>query len=286
MAVNPMQRKARNSFLLGMLIMLVIGAIVGTILYMQIMKLKQAEQQRVANSTDIYVLTEDVKSGAEITGLKKVSIESKIATSDIATPSDLDEYPVAKIDIPKGAFLSKSMITTAEEKTTKDLRIEEFNMILLPSDLAENDFVDIRLRLSNGQNYIVLAKKRILQASQNTIFLKLTEEEILTMSNAIVESYISSGSLLEAVKYETAGIQEAATPTYNVSQAVYNLIQTNPNIVENAKSALNARYRTDRRQEVETILSQSLEGAEAVQSGVDEQIQKQQIERAKYVDGL
>ena len=37
MATNPMQRKARNSFLLGMLVMLLITGIVIAILFMQLM---------------------------------------------------------------------------------------------------------------------------------------------------------------------------------------------------------------------------------------------------------
>ena len=37
MATNPMQRKARNSFLLGMLVMLLISGIVIALLLMQLM---------------------------------------------------------------------------------------------------------------------------------------------------------------------------------------------------------------------------------------------------------
>ena len=36
MAVNPMQKKARNSFLLGMIITLVVCAIIGVILYIAV----------------------------------------------------------------------------------------------------------------------------------------------------------------------------------------------------------------------------------------------------------
>ena len=286
MAVNPMQRKARNSFLLGMLIMLVIGAIVAVILFMQILQLQKKEQDRTANSTKVYVLTQDVKSGEEITSIKEANIETIVSPTSLIKPGDLEENTIAKIDLPKGAFLTKDMITSSEEKTSDDLRIEEYNMILLPSDLSVNDFIDVRLRFSNGQNYIVLSKKRVLQSTQNTVFLQLTEEEILTMSNAIVESYISGGSLLEAVKYETPGIQKASTPTYNVSPDVYNLITTNPNIKNDAIQALNARYRTDRRGEVQSIINQTMDATEKVESGVEEQIQKQQIERSRYIDGL
>ena len=38
MAVNPMQKKARNSFLLGMIITLIVCAIIGVILYIAVRK--------------------------------------------------------------------------------------------------------------------------------------------------------------------------------------------------------------------------------------------------------
>ena len=37
MATNPMQRKARNSFLLGMLVMLLISGVIIALLFMQLM---------------------------------------------------------------------------------------------------------------------------------------------------------------------------------------------------------------------------------------------------------
>ena len=45
MATNPMQRKARNSFLLGMLLMLVISGAVIAVLVLQLMNKMQEEKQ-------------------------------------------------------------------------------------------------------------------------------------------------------------------------------------------------------------------------------------------------
>ena len=67
MAVNPMQRKARQSFILGMFVMLVIAAIVVALLFMQIMKLKDAETATAAASKTVSVLKSDIKSGQVIT---------------------------------------------------------------------------------------------------------------------------------------------------------------------------------------------------------------------------
>ena len=66
MATNPMQRKSRNSFLLGMLVtVLVMGAIVALLLF-QLMKMKEEEDRKSENSTVVAALTIDVKSGDSI----------------------------------------------------------------------------------------------------------------------------------------------------------------------------------------------------------------------------
>ena len=45
MATNPMQRKARNSFLLGMLVMLLIAGAVIALLFMQLMQQSKKSKQ-------------------------------------------------------------------------------------------------------------------------------------------------------------------------------------------------------------------------------------------------
>ena len=68
------------------------------------------------------------------------------------------------------------------------------------------------------------------------------EEEILTLGNAIVESYTAEGTKLYATTYSEPGLQAAATPTYAVSEEVLSLINTNPNIREEARNGLWRRY--------------------------------------------
>ena len=47
MATNPMQRKARNSFLLGMLVTLVITGAIIALLFMQLMNKTKKEQEDI-----------------------------------------------------------------------------------------------------------------------------------------------------------------------------------------------------------------------------------------------
>ena len=289
MAVNPMQRKARQSFLLGMLLMLVIAAIVVGILFMQIMNMKQAENQTAAASKQVYALKSDIKSGQPITTADLVAqtVVTNLSTSEIATGADLTENTVAKIDLGQGTILTQSMIVESDEIVQDSLRVQELNMLTLPADLETNDYIDIRLVFPNGQDYIVVSKKRVIQSTETTVFVKLSEEEILTMSNAIVESYITEGSLLYATKYVDPGIQNASAPTYTVSKEVLDLIDTNPNVTVDAKNALYARYVGENRNQINNVISPNMDDYTAnVQEKFDEQIKTAQEERNRYIETL
>ena len=67
MATNPMQRKARISFLLGMVVMLLISGIVIAFLFMQLSDFQKKEKENKKQSVQVYVLNQDVSSGQVIT---------------------------------------------------------------------------------------------------------------------------------------------------------------------------------------------------------------------------
>ena len=70
MASNPMQRKTRNAFLLGFLLMLVLAIFIGVAAYMLIVKpMIDEEKQEELQTYAVYRLAPgfNVKSGEEIT---------------------------------------------------------------------------------------------------------------------------------------------------------------------------------------------------------------------------
>ena len=303
MAVNPMQRKARQSFLLGMLLMLVIAAIVVALLFMQIMNMKKAEEATTAASKTVYVLSADKKSGEPITqdDVVRKTLVTSIAKDELVVIDDLPENPEdaepttvpkevqAKIDLGKGTILTQSMIVNSDEIVENSLRIQEYNMIVLPASLSNDDYIDIRLLLPNGQDYIVISKKRVIKSSEKTIFIKMTEEEIVMMSNAIVESYITEGSMLYAAKYTDPGIQVASTPTYLASKDVLDLISIDKNITATALNALYERYNSSPgiRDHINNVVSANMDDYEQkVTEGLETQIKKAQEERSEYLEVL
>ena len=207
----------------------------------------------------------------------------------------LTEVPlIAKVDMKANTVLTKELVAQSDEVNTDDVRTQEFNMVTLPTTLETGDFVDIRLRLPNGTDYIVVSKKEVNipdiagVPSTDTMEAKMSEDEILTMSNAIVEAYIVKGSELYATKYTDPGNQAKSTPTYPVSKETMDLINNDSNIVETAKNALWARYNTDQRNgNVNNNLNKNTEdSADNVEKGIEDQIQKQKELRQNYLEAL
>ena len=298
MASNPMQRKSRNSFILGVLIaVLVMGAIVAVLL-LKIKNMQAKEDERLANLIKVYALNTDVKSGDTLDASMLVQVETdkNAAPTDAIKGTALTENSIAKIDLSKGMILTASMVAESDSPITSDLRLQEYNMLRLESQIAQDDYIDVRLRLPNGLDYIVVSKKRVEIPqingvdSENTIWIKLTEDETLAMSNAIVEAYKLEGAVLYTAKYVEPGTQEKATPTYIPSAEVVNLVTQNPNVVQEAKTAMYNRYQqfTSNRNNINSQLGavDEDEAKSKVTTGTTTEVTTAQDQRKSYLDAL
>ena len=289
MATNPMQRKARNSFLLGFIVAaLIIGAIAAFLAYQLItVKKEQAELEKTYKT--VYILNKDVESGKNISisDCIQTQITSTAIPKDYVSATDLTEDTVAKVNLKSGTILCASIVAKSGEETVDSLRLQEYNMIALPTLLEAGDYVDIRLTLPNGQDYIVVSKKKVIDSNADTIWLNMAEEEILIMSNAIVESYIMTGSKLYATEYVEAGMQAVATPTYVPSGAVVDLINNNPNIPSIVAARYSENFKARRNQDIQNMLNlYSDKALENTEKGVQDEVTRLQEAREQYFDEL
>ncbi len=369
MATNPMKRKARISFVLGMLItLLVCGAIIA-LLFMQIKKYQDKEKADTANQVQVYALNTDVGSGQLITSdmysritvnrsmvpadaignLDNLSVyalkdkegnevytkkdsQGNVKKNEDGTPKlyikketdkeyevfqdkgtgncyinnngsktylELNNIPIiAKVSMKKNTIITTELVTNGDDTIANDVRKQEYNSFVLPMDLKKGDYIDLRLMLPTGQDYIVIAKKEVDipqiggADSTDTVWLKVGEDEILTISSAIVDAYRIPGSKLYVTKYTEAGIQKAATPTYVVSHDTLELIKKDPNILARASDELNKRYNQVGYKEIrENYLNRAVEAAgdegEAnVKTKIQESITTTQDTRKKYLESV
>lgn len=348
MAVNPMQRKSRNSLLIGLIIGLVIAAGVGALLFNEINKLNETIDKENKAKVMVYVLNTDVTAGQTLTS----DMFSKMAVNKAGVPENavgddieakLGEYSLADkegnpistdkdgnlvlkkgdtttkvfVDDTTGLYYTgsstnKNFIDTTQKPVvaavdmyantvitsklikrtdlTSDVRKAEYNMVVLPVDLVTGEYVDIRLMLPNGQDFIVVSKKAVEfpEGINNTIWMNLSEEEILIMSSAIVEAYKINGAKLYAIKYVDSGSQEAAIATYVPSGEVTSLISSDENIVNKASEALKARYSESNKELRNNYINDQVGAGteENAATGMQESITTTKTDRQTYLESL
>lgn len=235
MLVGPMKRRVVLTGVISALIPIIILGVLGFFMYKNFNE-KIADLKTQSEVVNRYVLTKDILAGQVITasdiqlkGIKSVSdpidsytdaaskasetvaakdmpAETKVALQKKFRNNMTDDRSilvgkVAKFNIKANTVLSESMFYADDKAPTYDLRLQEFNMITLPSDLVENDYIDVRVRFPSGEDYSVLVGKKIERYSNNTIFIKLNEDEILTIGSAIIEAYLLDGAKIYANKY-------------------------------------------------------------------------------------
>lgn len=296
MAMNPMQRKANNSFLLGIVITLLITGIIIGFLILQISKLNKEIDEAKAQTVEAYVVVDTIKSGADVTDDKLEKVEMNLSTKiDTSVLYTQVPYEVkAKVDLNPGTILTTDL-TYEGETIGNDVRTQEYNVIILPSQIESGEYIDIRLRTPDGRDLIVLSHKEVtipkLEGvdSSGCIWLDMKEEETLIMSSAIVETYKMEGAKLYATKYVEPGMQTAASITYVPSAEVEALIRTDSNIIDEAKTALLTELNKNRdlvRQGLNNAINNSENAADNVVDKTEEEIQGLLEEREKYIESL
>lgn len=208
-------------------------------------KLRDAQKlldQQNAAKTKIWVLKDDIKAGDEIKGDALIPMDVLKGTVPENTVSK--DYAVGKktkLALKKDTPLVEPMLYQ-DGVTPNDLRFQEFKLITLPSNLVKDDFVDVRVKFPTGQDYILLAKKKVKDLAAGTVWYEMNETEILSMSSGIVDAYINDAAIY-ALKYADPYMQEKAIVNYPPNEKVIDLMNSDPNIVKKATAELERRKR-------------------------------------------
>lgn len=200
--MNQMKKK----MIVGIVIGAAIGAVgIGLTLWWSITTVNSYKKgtNREYNrlyTQDVAVLNRDVIQGEVITSdmITTVNVHKRTVPTGALTQSEISGN-VAKFNIPASIPITSSMIT--QEIVSADVRDQEINTIVMPSDLVTGDYVDIRIMYPSGTDYIVLAQKKVGEISGSTMWLQLTEDERLILNGAMVDSYLNEGTKLYATKY-------------------------------------------------------------------------------------
>ena len=225
-------------------------------------------------------------------------VTTDIAQDQLLTSEDLETYNeqtgettvnvmAAKFEIAPGTVITKNMLENTGIDDSE--RLMEYNMIALPSQLLEGTYVDIRLLLPNGEDFVVVSKKYVEQVSYTTIWIKLSEHEIETLSNAIIESYIIDGAKLYATTYSSPESQSASKCTYvprgNVQVIIKKMLDDGA-----LASELESTWKKYTDDSYRTVLDQYIgeydaeERSERVTEGVEEELTEMQSARDTFLE--
>lgn len=175
------------------------------------------------------------------------------AITPITVPSSLvgDAY-VTDIDEIRGKYCKVNIVPGTP--LTADLLMSEwFDDTLRDVDITVNsrvvgmrvgDYVDVRITLPFGEDYIIFPHKRIQYIGDRSIKVYLNEAEWQTWQSATVDYYLNQqyGCRIYLTKYIEPGVQQVAQSYYAPSDRVYEIMRRDPNIVSTALSALTSLH--------------------------------------------
>lgn len=150
-------------------------------------------------TTEIVMLNRDVVQGETIT-------EDMLTTARVhksSVPTNQAGYSavgkIAKYNIPANIPLINSMF--GENIVSVDERIQEVSSVMLPTGLTEGEYIDIKIKMASGLEYVVIPQIKVERIYGTTIWLYLNEEELYLLNSAIVDTYLSDGVTLYGVRY-------------------------------------------------------------------------------------
>ena len=157
----------------------------------------------------------------------------------------------------------------------------EVKGVALQSGLQEGDSIDIRIRYPDGEEYVVIAQRGCYDVAieENTMTMWLLEEEMLRLASSMVDCEYMNG-ILYTVRYRRDMKQDSSTVNYIPKEAVYELMQNDPNVVEKAQISLWKKYR----QGLEENMRLQNKESEKRNLSMQEQNEEQENEEVVYFD--
>ena len=196
MAMNPMQKKARISFLLGVIITLVITGVIIVLLFLYTNKLRTQIDTLTGDLTNIYVLTQDVKSGQELTEdlfkLKKVD-KNTIPADATKTSEVIESWYMQTKD---GTMLNSYGMVTENTKQVIKNTINKGTEVIIASGRPIDSIKTIAKEIGT-ENYFI--------AGNGALIYDIKKDEI------IYEKFMNKQKVLEIIK-----ICEENSIAYNI----------------------------------------------------------------------
>jgi hypothetical protein len=195
----------------------------------------QASITQIGVLLEAYTVTADVKMGQKIleTDLTPIQVPTSMSNGLVLDKAELigKHY---KLDLTAGTAVSKDVVYA--EPLTDDMRLVDLVLHSIPVGLKVGQFVDVRIALPLGEDFISIPHKKVAAINAGVLKLVINEEDIHTYNSMLIDSLLYPGTQMYAVEYLEGGVQKAADSFYPVSKNILAVAQKDPNLLTAIKS--------------------------------------------------
>lgn len=240
---QQLKKRTAKGFFIASIIFVTVLAVGGLVIVPKLIgnaKIQAVEEYANSEMIKVYMTSTPIGKGKPIDKDTLVQVDmpkNKVSTDTAMSVEDFNKK-VSRIDLGENTMLTYSMLVSDEEEITSDLRRQDYNHIILNNGLQVGQYVDIRMKQKNGEDFIVAPKKKVLFVNGQVSIFNITEAERQLINNATVKASLQDGSVYTTI-YVDGENQDKASVTYRMDRSVDNLIKDNPKVVKEAQDKLN-----------------------------------------------
>lgn len=193
----------------------------------------------------VYTVNGTVKPGSEILDehITEMSLPSSMISEPYVTnPADI-VGKLYKVAVNPGTPLTNDMIMDRTiDDTTRDVDIVVDRWTV---GLTVGDYIDFRITLPYGDDYIAISHLRIESIGSATLKVYMNEAQWQIYQGALVDYYlnVAKGASIYVTKYVEPGVQKSAETYYAVPENVKAIMLVDPNIIDKAEATANSSMR-------------------------------------------
>lgn len=219
----------------------------------------QTSLDSVGDITEAYTVIKQTKPGEQITEemLDVISVPASMLNDSFVMDTESIVGLYSKVNILPGTPITSDLLMEEDinDKNALYNTVREYDVVvnLWPIGLKIGDYVDMRIIMPYGEEYIVLSHMRVNGMSDKTVKFKLTEAQINLYQSALVDYYLNSaqGVSIYFTKYIEPGVQKPALVTYKVSDKIMEAMKKNGNLYATAWASV---YDATTRNEIDADL--------------------------------
>lgn len=191
----------------------------------------------IGELTTGYVVNSNVRAGEIITAdlLTEVTVPTKLSLN-LITSIDAAESQYFKINLSEGTVLTVEDVV--KEKVDNTQRSFDIIVDETPIGLKVGDYVDFRITLPLGEDFIAISHKKIEEINSGIPKITVNEGELITYNSLLLDKVLYPGTKLYAIAYKEAGAQVAAETFYPINQNLQELIAIDPGLLTAVKQEM------------------------------------------------